>query len=114
MWLDPSYWDPRVLTTSASVTSNSGFVVTVSTTLTAVPQSVRWDMGDGTSVTCDGPGTAYDPGAPSASQSTDCDHTYRQSSATHPDTAYAMTPTGQWAGPQHRQARVWAAGGRAR
>src|SRR3546814_903364 len=23
MWLDPSYWDPRVLTTSASVTSNS-------------------------------------------------------------------------------------------
>src|SRR3546814_14380016 len=33
MWLDPSYWDPRVLTTSASVTSNSGFVATVSTTL---------------------------------------------------------------------------------
>src|SRR3546814_16272040 len=91
MWLDPSYWDPRVLTTSASVTSNSGFVVTVSTTLTAVPQSVRWDMGDGTGVTCDGPGTAYDSGAPSASPSTDCGHPYRQSSATQPGHAYDMT-----------------------
>src|SRR3546814_11346059 len=74
MWLDPSYWDPRVLTTSASVTSNSGFVVTVSTTLTAVPQSVRWAMGDGTSVTCDGPGTAYASGAPSAHPSTASGH----------------------------------------
>src|SRR3546814_9392108 len=98
MWLDPSSWDPRVLTTSASVTSNSGFVVTVSTTLTAVPQSVRWDMGDGTGVTCDGPGTAYDSGAPSASQSTACGHTYRQSSATPPDNAYDMTATVPWGG----------------
>src|SRR3546814_13560063 len=55
-------------------------------------------MGDGTGVTCDGPGTAYDSGAPSASQSTDCGHTYRQSSATQPDNAYDMTATVHWGG----------------
>lgn len=92
LWLsiDPSQWSQRQATAS---------VPGVSATVVAVPQKVVWDMGDGRTVTCDGPGRAYDPSAPYASQSPECGHTYTRSSAGQPGppaNAYVLTATVHW------------------
>ena len=55
MWLDRSAWQPVSATASAGA---------VTVTATASPRSVRWDMGNGDVVVCDGPGTPYDPARP--------------------------------------------------
>jgi hypothetical protein len=55
--------------------------VVLSATVTAQPSKVLWTMGDGTTVTCDGPGTPYNPSIPDADQSTDCSHTYQHDGA---------------------------------
>jgi hypothetical protein len=53
----------------------------------ARPVRTIWDAGDGSEpVVCDGPGTPYDPSRPAAAQHTDCEHTYRRSSAGQPQT----------------------------
>jgi len=65
LWIAPGAW--RAL--SASATAGP-----VTTTATATPTKVVWDMGDGHSVTCDGPGTAYSPSAPNAT--TGCSYTW--------------------------------------
>ena len=57
LWIAPGAW--RTLTASATAGP-------VTTTATATPSKVVWDMGDGQSVTCDGPGTPYSPSAPNA------------------------------------------------
>jgi hypothetical protein len=64
--------------------SVSASVGTVTATATATPEQVVWTMGDGGSVTCEGPGTAYQPSVPAQSQTTDCSYTYRRSSAGEP------------------------------
>ena len=46
----------------------------VTTTATATPEKVVWDMGNGASVTCDGPGTPYNANDPNAT--TDCSYTW--------------------------------------
>ncbi len=74
MWIDPASWRPRTATAAiAGIGGGPGLSVTA----TATPRSVLWDMGDGTVVTCDGPGTPYDDAVPEAQQSTDCRHTYQ-------------------------------------
>jgi hypothetical protein len=65
LWIAPGAW--RTLTASATAGP-------VTTTATATPSKVVWDMGDGQSVTCDGPGTAYSPSAPNAT--TGCSYTW--------------------------------------
>jgi hypothetical protein len=65
LWIDPGAW--KMLTASASAGP-------VTTTATAVPTKVVWDMGDGDTVTCAGPGTPYDPNDPNAT--TDCSYTW--------------------------------------
>lgn len=68
MWIPSDDWDSESAT--ASVPGGS-------VTVTATPSSVSWDMGDGTTVECDGPGTAYNPGVHDPSEpSPDCGHTY--------------------------------------
>jgi hypothetical protein len=64
--------------------SVSATVGTVTATATATPQQVVWTTGDGGSVTCEGPGTAYQPSVPAQSQTTNCSYTYRRSSAGEP------------------------------
>ena len=64
--------------------SVSASVATVTATATATPEQVVWTMGDGGSVTCDGPGTPYQPSVPAESQTTNCSYTYRRSSAGEP------------------------------
>lgn len=65
LWIDRRGW--KTLTASASAGA-------VTTTAVATPTLVVWDMGDGDTVTCDGPGTPYDPSDPNAT--TDCSYTW--------------------------------------
>ena len=64
-------------------------------TATATPVSAAWAMGDGTTVTCKGPGTQYAGGNPAAASPT-CGYTYDQSSARQPGGAYRVTVTITW------------------
>jgi hypothetical protein len=73
-------------------------------TATAVPQQVRWDMGDGAAIVCHGPGTAYPPGGNPAAASPDCGYTYTYGSAAAPGGAFQVTATITWQ-------VTWAGGG---
>jgi hypothetical protein len=88
LWVDPSTWGQRSAT--ASVPNESAAVV-------ATPLSVTWNMGDGNTVTCRGPGVPYNPARPPDSQHTTCSHTYRRSSAGQPGERYTVTATTTWA-----------------
>jgi hypothetical protein len=94
LWVDPSIWTAR------SVTAAAG---SVSATAVARPIGVTWTTGDGTVVTCGGPGVAYDPDQPSAWQSTYCSHVYSSTSLGQPspdgdpdDGRYPVTATIEW------------------
>ena len=86
LWVDDG-WMP--VTATASLPG-------VSVTVTATPESVVWEMGNGDRVVCRGRGTAYDPDRPDAGQSTDCAYTYRRSSASQPGQRYPVTATTTW------------------
>jgi hypothetical protein len=68
----------------------------ITVTVTAVPERVVWDMGDGTRVTCGGPGTAYNASVPDEQQSTDCSNTYRRTSARESGKSFRVRATIQW------------------
>lgn len=73
LWIDPS--DFRPVTASVEI---PGLQVTA----TATPTRVRWSMGDADHVvTCDGPGTAYDPSLPDGAQHSDCSYVFQHSGA---------------------------------
>lgn len=86
-WLWVTNWAP--VTTGAAAAS-------VSVTVTATPVRVDWDMGDGGSVSCGGPGTPYDPARPAHEQHTDCGYTYRTGSAGRPGDRYLVQATSVW------------------
>ena len=79
LWIDPASW--KTLSASASAGP-------VTTTATATPSKVTWNMGNGDSVTCQGPGTPYDPSQPNAT--TNCSYTWAA-----PGT-YTVTATIYW------------------
>ncbi len=87
LWIDPGGW--RDLTARADL---AGFWVEV----TAKPQRVVWDLGDGGEVVCNGPGTPYDPSVADDAQSTDCEHIYQFVSAGEPGGRYAASATLEW------------------
>lgn len=87
MWIDRSQWGPQDRTAAAGP---------VSATVTARPIRVEWDMGNGSVVTCDGPGRVYRPQFAGQPEATDCKYTYRHSSAGQPDEAYDVTATVVW------------------
>jgi hypothetical protein len=80
LWLEPGWWRPY------EATANAGRVIV---TARATPVSVVWGLGDGDTVTCGGPGTAWRPGMDEAA--TDCSHTYRTSSASRPDGSFELS-----------------------
>jgi hypothetical protein len=86
LWIDPAAWG--TFTADATI---PGLTVTV----TATPRAVTWDMGDGTQVTCDGPGTPWAP-AGDDGQRSDCTHTYQFTSAGEPGGRYAASATVTW------------------
>jgi hypothetical protein len=79
MWVNPGAWQ----TLSASASAG-----TVTTTATATPSKVVWNMGDGDTVTCNGPGTPYRASAPNAT--TNCSYTWGQAGT------YQVTATLYW------------------
>jgi hypothetical protein len=86
MWVDEGVW--RSFDASASV---AGITVTV----VATPKALRWDMGDGTVVSCAGPGTAWVDGGDSGERS-DCSHIYQYVSAHEPGGRYHASVTVTW------------------
>jgi hypothetical protein len=87
-WVSSAGWHPRSVTVSAG---------SVWATVTATPDGLTFEPGAGISpVTCQGPGTAYDPNKPSASQHTDCSYTYVQPSAGLPGNVYQALVSITW------------------
>ncbi len=77
-WVRQSQWHPLSQRTQAGA---------VWARVTVTPTSSTWDAGDGTApLTCAGPGKPYDRSRPADEQSTDCAHTYTESSAGQPQT----------------------------
>ena len=83
-------WVPRV---EWSVVTASATAGGVTATVTAAPEKVVFSMGDGDSVTCDGPGVTYDSSKPADQQSTYCSYIWRTSSASEPGEEYRVTAT---------------------
>jgi hypothetical protein len=86
LWVAAGAWKPR---------SQTAAVPGESVTATAAPVAAAWSMGDGTTVTCKGPGIPYTGGNPAAASPT-CGHTYEESSAGQPGGAYRVTATITW------------------
>jgi hypothetical protein len=83
LWIPSAQW--QRLSATASIGSRS-------VTLTATPESVTWDMGDG-QIVCTGPGIPWNP-AGSDDQNSPCTYTYANSSIHEPgvgnDRAYSV------------------------
>jgi hypothetical protein len=90
MWL----WVNQSATThgpnSASATAGG-----VTVTATAKVSKIVWEMGDGSAVTCRGPGTTYQVSF-GRQESPSCGHTYTRTSASEPRAAYTVTATATW------------------
>ena len=82
MWV--TSWEPD---------SASASVPGVTSTVTATPTKVTWNMGNGDEVVCNGPGTPFDFSRPEESQATDCSYTYRHSSTGQPGGVYQVSAT---------------------
>jgi hypothetical protein len=95
-WMPKAQWAP--VSATASVPGES-------VTATASPDRLSFSWGDGTSSTCQGPGTPYVAGSsdPSAASPT-CGHTYRITSASATDQQFPVTATLSWK-------ITWAGGG---
>ena len=94
-WIDPGQW--RQLTQRTQVGP-------VWAQVSARPVKSVWDAGDGTPpLTCQGGGTPYDTSKSAEAQSTNCSHTYTESSAGQPQTGpdpndrfFTVTVTVYW------------------
>lgn len=88
MWVtqSPTTYGPA----TASATAGG-----VTVTATAEVSAIRWDMGDGTTVNCNGPGTPYTPDKGKA-LSPDCGHRYQRTSSDEPDRRFKGTATSTW------------------
>jgi hypothetical protein len=87
LWINPSEWVPK---------SRTATVPGESVTATAIPVSVAWHPGDGSTVTCHGAGTPYTSADNPGSASPDCGHTYTRSSAGQPGGAFQASATITW------------------
>jgi hypothetical protein len=88
------FWIPAAGWHGRSVTVHAG---PVWASVTAQPDGLTLDPGAGLGpVSCAGPGTAYDPGAPAQAQHTACSYTYDQPSLGQPGNAYQASLTVTW------------------
>ncbi len=88
------FWIPAASWHSLTVTVTAG---PVWATVTATPSALSFDPGTGAgAVTCPGPGTAYDPAVPAATQRTGCSYTYAQPSADLVGDSYPASVTVVW------------------
>ncbi|MGI5144374.1 ATP/GTP-binding protein [Streptomyces sp. CA-106110] len=90
MWMlvdqSPTTYGPN----SATATAGG-----VTVTATAKVSKIVWKMGDGSIVTCHGPGNPYSA-VYGRQESPACGHTYTASSASQPSGAYTVTATSTW------------------
>jgi hypothetical protein len=88
VWMSQADWHP----VSAQVTVGPVFAK-----VTAVPTTITISPGGGQrAVTCNGPGTTYDPALAASAQHTDCSVTYTRSSDLQPDNTYRASVTVTW------------------
>ncbi|MEV6758396.1 ATP/GTP-binding protein [Streptomyces sp. NPDC051214] len=89
MWVNPSptTFGPNTATATAG---------NVTVSATAKVSSIRWSMGDETTVACQGPGTKYKLSY-GMSKSPDCGHFYRTSSKDQAGGRFKGTATATWA-----------------
>jgi hypothetical protein len=87
LWIAAGVWRPQ---------SQTAQVPGESVTATAVPVSASWQMGDGATVICHGPGTPYTSADNPASASPTCGYTYTTSSAGQLGGAWLLTVAVTW------------------
>ncbi|WP_307787377.1 ATP/GTP-binding protein [Streptomyces musisoli] len=89
MWVNqsPTTYGPQ----SASASAGG-----VTVTATAKVSQIVWQMGDGATVTCQGPGTVYQASA-GMTESPTCGHVYAKTSAVASGGTYRLTATSTWA-----------------
>ncbi|MGW7641748.1 ATP/GTP-binding protein [Streptomyces decoyicus] len=90
MWLHVG--QSRTTFGPASATAAAGGV---QVTATAKVTEIKWSMGDGSALTCRGPGAAYKP-AYGKRPSPDCGHLYRRTSAGQDGKKFTVTATSTW------------------
>ncbi|MGV1006378.1 MAG: hypothetical protein ACOYEV_16790, partial [Candidatus Nanopelagicales bacterium] len=83
----PTAWTQKTATAS---------VPGISVTVTATPINTVWDMGDGNSATCNGPGTPWQVGGPASDPSPDCGYRYLTTSGDTPDGKFTIRATVTW------------------
>jgi hypothetical protein len=88
LWL----WTEQGATTWGPTTATAS-VPGLSVTATAAARWIDWDLGDGSTMRCEGPGTPFIPGQV---ESPTCDHVYTVSSAGQPGDVYTVTGTTTW------------------
>jgi hypothetical protein len=84
LWIAPGDWSGVTARAAAGG---------VNAVVTATPISVVWNLGDGATITCPGPGVPYNPALPASAQSTYCSYIWRTSSAGQPQDVYIVTAT---------------------
>jgi hypothetical protein len=82
LWVEAEWWQGYEATASTG---------RVTSTVRAVPVSVSWSPGDGTTVSCSGPGTAWRPGQ--AEDATRGSHTYTSTSLGRPGDSFQLSAT---------------------
>lgn len=82
LWLDPTWWH------AYEATANTGRVWS---RVQATPVASTWELGDGGSISCRGPGTPWRPGL--NEDASNCTHTYRRSSASRPGGTFGLKAT---------------------
>lgn len=87
LWIPAEQWRPFTASASAGP---------VTSTVTATPKRVIWDMGQGDQVVCAGPGLPYDPNLSDEDNPSTCRFTYRRSSANQPGRTFTVTATMEW------------------
>lgn len=87
MWVEHGTWGP---------VTETAVVPGLRVTATARPRQATWSMGEGGSVTCTGPGTAYSGKFRPDRPSPDCGYTYRRSSSDEPSRAFKVSVRVLW------------------
>jgi hypothetical protein len=85
LWINSAAWKAMSATAAAGP---------VTATAVAAPAEVVWNMGDGSQVTCTGPGTPYSSADPYGT--TGCSYTWTEPSTDQPDGEYQVTATIYW------------------